>query len=552
MNRWHSARPILAVGLTAALLLPTPMFAGSKQGQPAPSGADGRGVTVVVGATVETNPVPHAGDAADDPAIWVHPTDPSLSTIIGTDKDGGLAVYDLSGKQLQYVADGRFNNVDLRDDFPLGGQGAAVVAATRASDNSIAVYRVDPTTRHLEKVAARPIRSEARARGLCMYRSRTTGKYYVFGTGGKGAVEQWELFDDGHGRVDGRRVRTLSVGSQSEGCVADDELGHLYLAEETVGIWKFGAEPDAGKTRTQMDSTRVGGHLTADVEGLAIYSASRGTGYLIASNQGSNTFVVYRREANNAYVLTFAIGARNGIDAVENTDGIDVTSTSLGRAFPQGLFVAQDGRNDGSNQNFKLVRWDAIASAGSLPLATGQALTGPTGRAGLRTWTTSLVAALAPIAAAQGAPPTFGDLKVGQGVKAEGKSAGARTILAREIQMQPGPEPDKLKGRIDAIGDNSVTVLGVNLIAPPGARIMDRDGRDIPLSALRKGWAVKAKGQLREDGSLQATEINVLPGLSTDEAEVRGRIQALDPARQRFTVMGLTIHVTHATQIVFE
>ena len=53
-----------------------------------------------VSATVETAPVHSSADAADDPAIWIHPTDPSQSTVIGTDKssDGhGLVVYDLSG-----------------------------------------------------------------------------------------------------------------------------------------------------------------------------------------------------------------------------------------------------------------------------------------------------------------------------------------------------------------------------------------------------------------------------------------------------------------------
>jgi phytase-like protein/calcineurin-like phosphoesterase family protein len=87
MNRLHPAPLILAV-LAAALLLESPVVAGSEKGQPAPSGAGGRGVAAVVGATVETDPVPHRGDAADDPAIWVHPADPSLSTIIGTDKQG--------------------------------------------------------------------------------------------------------------------------------------------------------------------------------------------------------------------------------------------------------------------------------------------------------------------------------------------------------------------------------------------------------------------------------------------------------------------------------
>ena len=45
-------------------------------------------IAKTVTATVETEPVPHSGDSADDPAIWIHPTDPAQSTIIGTDKHG--------------------------------------------------------------------------------------------------------------------------------------------------------------------------------------------------------------------------------------------------------------------------------------------------------------------------------------------------------------------------------------------------------------------------------------------------------------------------------
>ena len=52
-------------------------------------------------ATVETTPVSHSGDAADDPAIWRNPIDPSRSTIIGNDKGGALEVYDISGARIQ-------------------------------------------------------------------------------------------------------------------------------------------------------------------------------------------------------------------------------------------------------------------------------------------------------------------------------------------------------------------------------------------------------------------------------------------------------------------
>ena len=72
-------------------------------------------------------------------------------------------------------------------------------------------------------------------------------------------------------------MRQFSVGSTTEGCVADDEVGHFYVAEEDVAIWKYGAEPGAGTSRTKVDGAG-GGRLTADIEGLAIYYASNGTG----------------------------------------------------------------------------------------------------------------------------------------------------------------------------------------------------------------------------------------------------------------------------------
>ena len=85
-----------------------------------------------------------------------------------------------------------------------------------------------------------------------------------------GEVQQWELTDDGSGRVVGEQVRSFAVESQPEGCVADDELGQLYLGEETRGIWKFGAEPDAGDTGSLIAEASDSGPLVADVEGLAI------------------------------------------------------------------------------------------------------------------------------------------------------------------------------------------------------------------------------------------------------------------------------------------
>ena len=322
--------------------------------------------TASVSATRETDPVPHGGDAADDAAIWIHPTDPASSLVIGTDKGGGLAVYDLAGVQLQFLADGELNNVDVRYNFTLDGRTVDLIVASDRTDASLAAYRVDPSPAGNEWLIAAgsiPV-SPLAVYGLCLHADRFEQTLFAFLTSEEGTVEQWQLSDGGGGLVAGARVRSFDVGGTAEGCVADDEKRTVYVAEEAVGIWRYGAEPGDGEDRALVDATGPAGHLTADVEGLALYPRSDGSGFLLASSQGSDEFVLYQR-LGGEYVGTFRIDAANGIDGVSETDGIDVTNVSLGAAFPGGLFVAQDGVNTDprTRQNFKLVPWESIASA---------------------------------------------------------------------------------------------------------------------------------------------------------------------------------------------
>jgi hypothetical protein len=86
------------------------------------------------------------------------------------------------------------------------------------------------------------------------------------------------------------------------------------------------------------------------------------------SSQGSDTFVIYRREGDNDYIDTFRVVSNEvlGIDGCTQTDGIDITNVNLGSAFPNGLFIAHDHDNTGigdDNSNFKFIPWDGIANA---------------------------------------------------------------------------------------------------------------------------------------------------------------------------------------------
>ena len=339
-------------------------------GLPAPEPMDPRRVLAASARTteptVETQPVDDFGDAADDPAIWVHPRDPSRSLIIGAQKKRGVAVNELSGKRLQVLADGRTNNVDLRQDVLLGGRRRDVVAGTNRETRAVALYEVDAARRRLVPAAESIPTGFRDPYGVCMYHSAKTGRLYVFANNSDaGEFRQWEISASGP-KFAAKLVREFTVGSQAEGCVADDATGALYIAEEDVGLWRYGAEPQAGTERRQIDTT-AGGNLTADVEGIGIFQGKDGAGWIVVSNQGADNFAVYRREGDNAFVGHFSIVANNalGIDGAAETDGLEVTSRPLGRAFPQGMLVVQDGRNlsPAERQNYKLVPWEQVAAA---------------------------------------------------------------------------------------------------------------------------------------------------------------------------------------------
>jgi 3-phytase len=115
-----------------------------------------------------------------------------------------------------------------------------------------------------------------------------------------------------------------------------------------------------------VDTIRARLGLVADVEGLSLYIGPGDDGYLVASAQGADRFVIYERLPPFALIgaVTIAQSADGAIDAVSHTDGIDISSASL-PGFPQGVLIAQDDGNprSGVDQNFKIVDWRDVEAA---------------------------------------------------------------------------------------------------------------------------------------------------------------------------------------------
>ena len=308
---------------------------------------------VEVTASAETRPVSTANeDAADDPAIWRNPADPEASLIVATDKKAGLYLYGLGGASLDFDPAGRVNNVDLAEL----ADGQVVVVASDRNDPAVArlrVYTLDTAARKLVPVGTTP-GGTGEAYGLCVHAQGDA--LHAFSVLKDGTVEEYRLtlLPDG---IQSEHLRTRKLSSQAEGCVVDPRDGTFYVGEEDVGIWKFAADSTQGELVAPADSKQ----LVADVEGLAIMPEGKDGGWLVASSQGDSAYAVYSLPGMEP-AGRFRIGAGE-FGSTEETDGIDLMSGNFGPAYPDGLFVAQDGQNAPNAQNFKLVSWKAIREA---------------------------------------------------------------------------------------------------------------------------------------------------------------------------------------------
>nr|WP_221240417.1 phytase [Sphingobium boeckii] len=315
---------------------------------------------VSVTARGETVPVGTSNaDAADDPAIWRNAADPAASLIIGTDKKAGLYVYGLDGKVRDFLDAGRVNNVDLKDGVTINGTSGILVVASDRNDPlnaKLALFRLDPASAKLTALGT-VAGGAGEAYGVCMYRD--TAGVYAFIVLKDGTINQIAL-DTAGGAASGTIVRTMKLGTQSEGCAADDRTGRLYVAEEDVGLWRFDASAAGGLTPAKI-AAADGKNIVADAEGVAIAAIGEAQGYVVVSSQGDNAYTLYRI-ADESYVGRFRIAA-GVVGGTEETDGIELMLGDFGPAYPGGLFIAQDGFNAAGAQNFKLVAWNDIKAS---------------------------------------------------------------------------------------------------------------------------------------------------------------------------------------------
>lgn len=327
-----------------------------------------KSITKNVHAAVETEHRDYdpGDDSVDDMAIWINKKDRNKSVVIGTDKDSGVAVYDLKGKMIHFYDTGATNNVDVRYDFPYSNDTIDIVALTNRKRNSIQIFKINKETFGLELIGEDILKADfGKVYGFCLYHNDSLNKFSAFVNTKEGVVGQF-VFESNNDSIIFKEQTRISKGKIVEGMVADDENNIVYIAQEDYAVWKQKIIDNKMEQKGKVVAGSIvadNANIVDDIEGLTIYKASNNKGYLIISSQGNSTYAVFNREAPNKYLGSFYI-SDGKIDGTEETDGIDVCNLSF-TDFPEGIFMVQDGINSDDStfaaENFKYIRWGDIA-----------------------------------------------------------------------------------------------------------------------------------------------------------------------------------------------
>lgn len=304
----------------------------------------------------------------DDPAVWINREDPGKSLILGTDKggdegDGGLYVFSLEGKMdtsrsIKNLK--RPNNVDVAYDLDINGKKVDIAVCTERNTNSIRVFSL-PEVRVIDGGGIPVFEDEPlkAPMGIALYTDPQSHKIYAI-VGRKsgpmiGYLYQYLLYADASGVVKGRFIRKFGAFSgkkEIESIAVDNELGFVYCSDEGVGVRKYYVHPDSSDQELALFATT---DVKEDHEGLSIYKANDGTGYILLSDQQANRFLVYPREGTaenrHSHPLIKAIPVQT-----DESDGSDVCNVAFNDRFPNGLFVAMS-----TDKTFQIYKWEDLA-----------------------------------------------------------------------------------------------------------------------------------------------------------------------------------------------
>ncbi|PIQ47182.1 MAG: 3-phytase [Cytophagales bacterium CG12_big_fil_rev_8_21_14_0_65_40_12] len=289
----------------------------------------------------------------DDPAIWINPSDPSKSMIIGTDKDvdGALYAFDLEGKIIpEKTVKGlkRPNNVDIAYGLVVAGDTLDIAVTGERFTHNMRIFSL-PDMKPIDGGGIPVFEGETGVEfrdlmGVALYKRPSDGAIFaIMGrkTGPMDGSYLWQYLLEGteDGTVQATLVRKFGLFSgikEIEAIAVDHELGYVYYSDETVGVRKYYADPDKGNEELALFGTTG---FTRDNEGISIFDNGEGKGFILVSDQQANQFQVFQREGTSENPHQHNLLKVIKVSTNES-DGSEISNVAFNATFKNGIFVA--------------------------------------------------------------------------------------------------------------------------------------------------------------------------------------------------------------------
>lgn len=321
-----------------------------------PAAADGDELALVQ-ARLETPPVfddDAGGNAnADDPAIWSHPDDRDGDLVVATLKEGGLAVYDTAGNEIQRIAApaaprpgdavGRFNNVDLIYGFRLGHKKTDLAVVSDRGRDTVRMYAIDPDAAEdrqspltdvtdpgiapVFSASQDEINEERTAYGLASWTDSRGRSYAAVSRADTSRLGLVRLKATHAGTVTYQHLGNVDLptsfslpgggtwtpcgdpgeGPQVEGMVADTENGALFAAQEDVGIWRIPVTGGAPVLLHKVKQFGIPATYNPVTDECEVSGPDPGVGgpHLTADAEG---LTIYRQDDGEGYLIASSQG----------------------------------------------------------------------------------------------------------------------------------------------------------------------------------------------------------------------------------------------------
>lgn len=181
-----------------------------------------------------------------------------------TSKKQGLLLLGKDGQQLSHL-EGHMELLDIRHNLALNGKTISLAASLDKQWNRPVLVSVSGNNVKAEANLSSP---NFQVDGLCLYQDNQK-HVYLFMLDGMGKAEQWLIYDGASESLAIRSVRELSMPPASSYCSVDDSTDTLYVSEEGLGVWAYGAHPEAKFERKPVNLVKPYGGESENIAGVA-------------------------------------------------------------------------------------------------------------------------------------------------------------------------------------------------------------------------------------------------------------------------------------------